>query len=197
MDERGVRVGMRVCVVQTVDVAQKHQQVRLTKPRHNGGEGVVVAQYLVTAGFDLGGGDRVVFIHHRDHAHLQQGGKGAAQMLGPLGNLHITPRQKDLSNRAVILGKEFVIDVHHPTLAHGCGSLLHPQLPGAFGKSQLGGANGNGTGGDQDHLVPHAVQVRQSPDQMFHAPEIQRPGVVGECGSAHLDHDALLGTFCH
>ena len=118
-------------------------------------------------------------------------------MLRPLRVLHIISCQQDLGHGAVVLGEEFVVNVHHPALAHGRGGLLHPQFLGTFGKSQLGGANGNGTGGDQDHLVPHAVQVRQSPDQMFHAPEIQRPGVVGECGSAHLDHDALLGTFCH
>ena len=190
-------MGVGVCVVQTVNIAQQHQEVRSAQPSHDGGEGVVVAQDLVPAGFDLGRGDGVVLVHHRDDAHLQQGGEGAAQVFGPLGDLHVVPGQEDLGHGAVVLGEELVVDVHHPALPHGGSRLLHPKFLGPLGKPQLGSAHGDGTGSDQDHLVPHAVQVCQRPDQMFHAPKIQRPGVVGQGRGTHLDHDALLGMFCH
>ena len=44
-------------------------------------------------------------------------------------------------------------------------------------------------------LMPHALEIRQGPPQMFHAPKVQRAGVMGEGGGAHLHHDALFVLF--
>ena len=85
--------------------------------------------------------------------------------------------------------------VHHPALAHRSGCLLHPQLLRPLGQPQLGGAHSDGTGGHQDHLMPHALEIRQGPHQMFHAPKVQRAGVMGEGGGAHLHHNTLFVLF--
>ena len=62
MQQLRARVSLGVRVVQTIDVAEQHQQVRPAQVRHDGGQGVVVAQDLVVAGLDLGGGDGVVLV---------------------------------------------------------------------------------------------------------------------------------------
>ena len=123
-------MGLGVGIVEAIDVAEEDQQVRLAQPRHDGGEGVVVAQDLVMARLDLGGGDGIVLVHHRDHPHLQQGGEGAPQVLRPGQVLHIVSGQQDLGHGLVVLAEELVVDVHHPALAHRRRGLFHPQLSG-------------------------------------------------------------------
>ena len=54
----------------------------------------------------------------------QQGLKGVVQVLRADGGLHVLAGEEDLGHRPVVLGKELVIDVHHPALAHGGGGLL-------------------------------------------------------------------------
>ena len=188
-------MSLGVRVVQPIDVAEQYQQIRPAQLRHDGREGVVIAQDLMASGLDLGGGDGVIFVHHRDDPHLQQGGEGVGQVLRPLRVLHIISCQQDLGHGAVVLGEEFVVNVHHPALAHRSGCLLHPQLLRPLGQPQLGGAHSDGTGGHQDHLMPHALEIRQGPHQMFHAPKVQRAGVMGEGGGAHLHHNALFVLF--
>ena len=53
VDQPGVGVGAGVGVIQSVDVAEQHQQARAAQPGHDGGQGVVVAQHLALAGLDL------------------------------------------------------------------------------------------------------------------------------------------------
>ena len=190
----GMSLGVRV--IKAVDIGEQDQKIRLTQLRHDGGQGVVIAQHLVVAGFDLGGGDGVVFVHHRDDPHLHQGGEGAPQVLGPVLLLHVVAGQKDLGHGTIIFGKQLIIQVHHPALAHGGGGLLHTQLLWAFRKSQLCGAHGNGAGGHQNDLVAHAAEIGQGADQMLHAAQVQVPGVVGQGGGAHLHDDTLFLFHC-
>ena len=195
MEETGAGTPLGVGVVKPIDVREQDQQVRPAQLRHDGGQGVIVAQHLVMPGLDLGGGHGVVLIHHRDDAHLQQGGEGAPQMLRPVRVLHIVPGQQDLGHGAVVLGKELVVNVHHAALAHGGGCLLHPQFLWPLRETQTGGAHGNGAGGHQNDLMPRAAEVGQHPHQMLHAPQVQTAGVMGEGGGAHLYHDALFFLF--
>ena len=108
-------------------------------------------------------------------------------MLRADGGLHVLAGEEDLGHRPVVLGKELVIDVHHPALAHGGGGLLHPQLGGALPQPQLFGADADGAGGHQDGLIPHALQIGQYTGQMLHVLQVEAPGLPGEGGCAHLD----------
>ena len=109
---------MGIGVVETVNVAQKHQQVRPAQPGYHGRQGVVVAQNLALAGLDLRRGHRVVFVDHGDNPQLQQGLKGIVEVLGPDRGVHILAGEQDLGHGAVVFGKELVINMHHPALPH-------------------------------------------------------------------------------
>ena len=178
-----------VGVVEAVDVAHKHQKIGPAQPGHHGREGVVVAQHLALAGLDLGRGDRVVLVYHRDDAQLQQGLKGIVQMLGPGGGVHVLPGEENLGHHPVVLPEELVIDVHHHALPHGGGGLLHTQLGGPLLQVHLGGTYGDGAGGDQDDLVPHSLQIGERPGQTLHIVQIQPPRAVGEGGGAHFHYN--------
>ena len=188
VDQLRVRVGAGVGVVEAVDVAEQHQQLRPAQPGHDGGQGVVVAQHLGLAGLDLRRGHRVVLVDHRDHPQLQQGLKGVAQVLRPDGGLHVLPGEEDLGHGAVVLGKELVVDMYHHALAHGGGGLLHPQLAGPLLQPQLLGADADGARGYQHHLIAHALQIREHPGQLFHVLQVEAPGFPGQGGRAHLHH---------
>ena len=111
-------------------------------------------------------------------------------MLRPDGGVYILAGEQDLSHGAVILCEKLVVDVHHYALAHGGGGLLHPQLGGAGIQPQLLGADADGAGGDQHHLIAHPLQIGEHPGQSFHILKIEAPGVPGEGGSTHLDHQS-------
>ena len=121
----GINAG--VGAVEAVNIAEQHQQVSAAEGRHNGREGVVVPKDLVPSGLYLGGGYGVVFVHHGYDPQLQKGGKGPAQVLGPAGVLHVLAGEKYLGHGAVVLGKELIVNVHHPALAHCRSGLLHPK----------------------------------------------------------------------
>ena len=174
---------MGVGIVETVDIAEKDQQVGLHQPGHNGGEGVVVAQDLALAGLNLCG---VVLVYHGDDAQLQQGLKGIAQVLRPDGGVHILAGEKNLGHHPVILAKHLVIEMHDGALAHRGGGLLHPELAGPLLQPQLGTPHADGAGGDQHNLVAHALQIGQGPGQPVHIMQVQPAGVMGQGGCAYL-----------
>ena len=80
-------------------------------------------------------------------------------MGGPNGVLHIIPGQEDLSHILIVFAKKFIVEMHHLTLSDGGGGLLHTQLGGWRSHSQLAGTDADGAGGDQNDLMPHALQV--------------------------------------
>ncbi len=188
---------MGVLVVQSVDVAEQHQQIRPAQPGHDGGQGVVVPQHLGPSGLDLGGGYRVVLIHHRDAPQLQQGLKGILQVLGPAGVVHILVGEEDLGHRGPVLPEEFVIDVHEFTLAYCGHGLLHPQGSGPLAQAQLAHTHADSPRGHQNDLVSLAVEVGQHHSQPVNGSEIHTAIVPGQGRGAHLDHHAQRLFFCH
>ena len=114
-------------------------------------------------------------------------------MLGPHRGVHVLAGEQDLGYHPVILSEQLVVDVHHGALAHGGCGLLHPQLGGPLPLAQLGAADGDGAGGHQNHLMPHALQVGQGAGQMLHVLQFQLAGVVGQGGGAHLHHHPQAG----
>ena len=114
---------------------------------NDGGKRVVIAKYLVVSGFDLGRRDGVIFIDNGNDSHLQQGFKGTGQMLRALGIVHIVAGEEDLCHGTVVLGKQFIINMHQLTLTHGGCSLLHAKLFWACRQGQFGSAYGDRAGG--------------------------------------------------
>ena len=190
-------MGVRVRVEQAVDVAQQHQQVRFAQFRHDGGQRVVVAQHLVGAGLDLGGGHGVVFVDDGDNPHLQQRRERGAQVRRSLLVCHVAVRQQDLRRIAVVFREQFVVDVHHAALADRGRSLFEAQLLRPFRQSQLGRAHGDGAGTDQDHLVAFALQIRHGAHQALHAAQIQVSVLMRQRGRADFYDDPLFPLFFH
>ena len=73
-----------------------------------------------------------------------------------------------------------VVGVHQLTLAHSGARLFHRHLGGAGGEQQLAEPHCDGTGGDEDDLVPGVLQVAQDLDEGFGQPDVQSPGGVCE-----------------
>ena len=116
-------------------------------------------------------------------------------MLRPFRVLHVVPGQQNLGHGAVVLGKEFIVNVHHAALAYGGRRLLHPQFLWPLGKAQPGCAHGDGAGGHQNDLVSRTAEVGQHPHQMLHTSQVHSPGVVSQSGGAYLHHNALFVLF--
>ena len=68
-DELGIGVGVRIAVVQTVDIGQDDHEVGIDEARGERGERIVVAE------LDLLDGDGVVLVDDGHHAQLQQAQK--------------------------------------------------------------------------------------------------------------------------
>ena len=116
-------------------------------------------------------------------------------MLRADGGVHILAGEQDLGHGAVVLGKEFIVDVHHHALAHGGGGLLHPQLGGAGVQPQFLGADADGARGNQHHLIAHTLQVGEHPGQALHILKIETACLTGQGGSTHLDHQSAYVIF--
>ena len=89
-DVRGRRVAARIGGVEPVDVGQQHQHVGLHHLGDARGQAVVVAEA------DLGGGDGVVLVDHRDAAERQQRVQRGAGVEVAAAVLGVVQRQQQL-----------------------------------------------------------------------------------------------------
>ena len=184
-DELCVRVGVGIGGVQAVDVAQQHQQVGMDAAGDDGGQRVIVAD-----GGDLVGGNGVVLVDDGQRTQLQQPGQGVLEIQPPSLVLHIHAGEQDLRHIVVVGGEQAVVGVHQLTLAHSGAGLLGGHITGAGGQGQLAHSHADGTGRDEDDLVPCVLQVAQHLDQILCVADVQPPGGVCQCGGAHFDDDA-------
>ena len=67
----------------------------------------------------------------------------------------------------VVSREQPIVGVHQFTLAHGGAGLLGGHIFGALGERELAHAHADGTGGDEDDLVPGILQVAEYLDQIF------------------------------
>ena len=152
-----LRIRPRVGIVQAIDIAQQHQQIRVTEPRHDGRQRVVIAEHLVLTSLNFRRRHRVVFVHDRNDAHFRQGRERRLQMRRARRVGHIVIRQQDLPDRMPIFREKFIIGEHQPALPDRRRRLLEAQLARPLRKPQLIRANRNGAGADQNHLMPHIL----------------------------------------
>ena len=146
-DEFGVGIGVRIGIVQAVDIRKQDQQIGTGIYRHNG------TQRIVIANADLFGGDGVVFVNDRECAQFQQTEQGAMEVLATLIVAQIGARKQNLRHRVVIFREQFVVSIHQFALAHSGSRLLGGHIGGTRFKRQFAHAHTNGTRGYQDHFV--------------------------------------------
>ena len=162
-----------------------HQQVGFAAAGHDGGQGVVVAD-----GRDLVGGNGVVFVDDRQRAQLQQAKNGVPHITAALLVLYILAGEQHLCHCVVVLVEQLVIGVHQLALADCGGGLLGRRVLRPLAQVELAKAHCNGTGGDEDDLVSHVLEVAQNLAEALHALNIQPPGGVRQRRGADLDNDS-------
>lgn len=82
--------------------------------------------------------------------------------------------------------------MHEDALADGGEGLLFPDRPGPVVHMEGCQAGVGGAGADEDHLLALVLEVRQFPDQVFHALVVQFPRRMGNGAGPDLDDDAFL-----
>ena len=98
--------------------------------------------------------------------------------------------EQHLCHCVVVLVEQLVIGVHQLALPHGGAGLLGGHITGAGGQGQLAHSHADGTGRDENDLVPCVIQVAQHLDQILCVADVQPPGGVCQRGGAHFDDDA-------
>ena len=116
-DELGIVVAPRVLRVEARLIGEQDQQPRLEHDRH------LRCQEVVVAEGDLVGGSRVVLVHHRDDAPVEQPAERLArvQIVGP--QLEVGGGEQDLRRTDVPLRKPLLVGPEEAPLPDGRGRL--------------------------------------------------------------------------
>ena len=180
---RRAALGRRVRVVQTVDVAEQHQQVGVHQVGDQGGQPVVVAEP------DLTGGDRVVLVDDRQHSELEELGEGLVGVAVVAAPRHVVGGQEHLP-RDQAVGRELLgVAVHEQSLAHRRSGLLGSQRTGPAGQPQRRQPGGDRAGGDEHDLGAADPGRGEHVDETAYALGVDAAGGRREGGRADLDHD--------
>ena len=183
---RSITLGVLVGIggVKTVDVRQQDQQFRLYTFSHIGSQGIVVADD------DLIGGHGVIFIDDRQCPQFQQAVQGVAEILVALLGANILAGDQQLGHGVVVFTEELVVGVHQLALTHGGSSLFGGDILGPLQKAQFADTHTDGTGRNQNHLMTGVFDVGDGFAKLFHQPDIQVAGGMGQGGSADFDDNA-------
>lgn len=191
MDEPGIGVLPGVAVVEPVNVRKQHQKLRPNTGRDSGGESVIVAN------LDLLCGDGVVFADDGQDPQGQKPLQGIMEVGFPVGVLSVRTGDQQLCHRVAIPGEQLVVGVHQFALANGGSGLLGGNIPGTLRQVELAHAHGNGTGGDQNDLVPGVFQIAEDLAKTFDPGNVQSAGGMGQRGGADLDNDSHSFPFSY
>ena len=186
MQQHGVGMGMGVGGVQPVDVRQEDQKVRVNALRHDGGQGVVVADD------DFVGGDGVVLVDDGQGVQLQQPVQGVGKVLPPGLVGGVVPGNQQLGYGVVVVTEQLVVCIHQLALSHGSGGLLRGDVLWPLPQPQLSHAHADGTGGNQNHFVTGIFDVAHDFAQQLHPADVQVPGGVRQSGGADFNNDAHI-----
>ncbi|MPM91410.1 hypothetical protein SDC9_138539 [bioreactor metagenome] len=150
-------VGM--CGEQRIDIAEQQQRVRAHQLGDQRGQPVVVTEV------DLVGGDGVVLVDDRHHAHPQQRAQ-CAQRIG-IGRLagDIVHGQQDLTDQDAAISEEFGVALHQQPLTDRGGSLLVSQVARTPAQLQRSQARGDGARANQHDVVAVVVSIGQRAHQ--------------------------------
>ena len=121
----GIRHQARIRRIQTIHIGEQNQLVGIDGRSHEGGQGVVVTEA------ELGRGDGVVFIDHRQHPPLQQLLQGSGGVLIATTISKIRAGDEDLRNSDAMAGQGPLVQGHQLALTGGgrrleCNNGLRP-----------------------------------------------------------------------
>ena len=118
-DEFRLRILSGIIGVETVNVRQKDQKIRINQRRYNSGQGIVITD------LDLVSRYGIIFIDDRDRTHFQQLGKGIVGVVAVQIVHDGIFRHQDLCCYMIILRKQLLIGHHQSRLTDGGACLFH------------------------------------------------------------------------
>ncbi len=179
--------------VQAVDVAQKHQQVGMDAAGDDGGQRVIVADRG-----DLISGNGVVLVDDGQRTQPSSRVRVFWKFSRRPSCSTSSPVSRIWATFVVVGGEQAVVGVHQLTLAHSGAGLLGGHITGAGGAGTACPLpHADGTGRDEDDLVPCVLQVAQHLDQILCVADVQPPGGVCQRGGAHLTTMRIKLTLSH
>jgi len=133
LDSPSARVASRVVAVETIDVRQDDQEIRVHKMGHDRGEVVIVSH------LDLVDGHGVVFVDHGEDPVAQQGEEGVPriQVSGTMGQILLG--QEDLRDSPVEAAEGPLVAPHQSGLSDSRRRLLLWNRPRALPQAEPGG----------------------------------------------------------
>ncbi len=150
----GRRVFARIFRIESVDVRENHQQVRIGQVSHFAREGVVVTDP------DFIDRDGVVFIDDGHDAETDECRECMAGVQKSAAISEILVGEQNLRHVNIETFKRFFISPHEPALPHGCGRLLDREALGILLQLQLSDAGDNGTGRDHQDFPTRCSEYR-------------------------------------
>ena len=181
-----------IAVVKTVDVGDEHQRLCIHQIGDNSGKIVVVA-YIASG--QLVNGDRVVFVDDGDDSHIDQSGHAVNDILSVMLVFHIIAGEKHLRCLHAVFGKNFVVEKHQLTLAHGSHCLTACRIGGSLLKSHLAYAHSQSAGGDKNDLSAAVAEVAYYAAKVVDAADIGLAVFICKGGCPHLDDNALRALY--
>ena len=188
----------RFAAKQAVHVGQKHERIRFETAHHESGETVVVAEdgraRFLDDGFELGGGNRVVFIDDRKNTKAKQLFHGAPQIRIAAPIRKILFGEQHLRDFHVRRGEKVAIRVHEQALPHG-GARLHGHDVVQSGGVQAEPAapQAHGAGRNQDDLAALFHQFRNRAHDRHDAFRADGSIRTGHGARADFDHQSARG----
>ena len=149
----GVGMDARILVIESVNVRQVDQQVRIHEQRDHGRQIVIVAE------LDFLHHHGVVLVDNGNDTPLQQGIERVAGVQIPLAVGHVLGGEKDLGNFAAIPVECIFVSQDESGLTHGGHGLPGRYGAGALGQLEFAHPGGHGAGGNQDNLSAGVHQV--------------------------------------
>ncbi len=176
-----------IAVVEPLDVGEQHQQVGVHEVGDQRSEPVVVTEA------DLLGGDRVVLVDHRYHAHREQPVEGALRVAVVRTSYDVLCREQDLPRSQPVPGERLGVAVHQQALPDAGGRLLGGQVARAAAQAHRPEPGRDRPGGDQHQLPARRATGRQRVHQPVQAGTVdagsRTSGATGEGRGADLDDD--------
>src|SRR3954447_954399 len=174
-------------VVEPLDVAEEQQQIGVHQVGDQRGEAVVVPEA------DLCGGDGVVLVDDRQHAHLEQPRKRAVGVAVVAATGDVVDREQDLTGGDAVPPQLLVVLADQQPLTDRGGRLLGREVMGATNQPERRQTSRDGTGRDQDHLGAPGADAGQGVDKHPYPTGVDTAGGRGERRRPDLHDDAACG----
>src|SRR5829696_3554141 len=151
--------------------------------RHERGEAVVVAVA------DLVVGNRVVLVHDRDHAQVEEPAERLAcvEVLRALDE--VVRREEHLAGDELVLGQDPADALHELGLADGGDGLQRADVRRPARQREGREARRDGSRAHEDELVPGAVRLGELAAELEHGAVVELARLVRDRGRPDLDDD--------